>query len=182
VLESLASAFIPYTDKPFAFFGHSLGALLCFEFAHKLRTYYGQEPCHIFVSGRRAPHLPDTDRITYNLPASEFIDELRRLNGTPKEVLENPELMSLMMPALRADFEICQTYSYSEKAPLRCQITALGGLQDEDVSTEALQAWRDYTNGPFRMRVFAGDHFFLQTSESLLLQVVSQELRRLRPS
>jgi len=167
-----------HIDKPFAFFGHSMGAILSFEIAHLLKRRCGVEPVHLFISGRRAPQLPNKDHATYTLPDQEFIEEVRRLNGTPVEVLENPELMELIRPILRADFQLCQTYQYAEREPLSCPITVFGGLGDNDVSREQMDCWREHTTASFSLRMLPGDHFFLHTSESTLLQVISRELLR----
>lgn len=179
LIEPMAEAIRPYLDRPFAFFGHSMGALIAFELARKLRGEYGIEPAHLFVSGRRAPHLPDSEPVTYNLGDAEFIEELRRLNGTPREMLENPELMQLMGPVLRADFQLCQTYVYTDAPRLRCPITVFGGLKDDDVTRECLQPWRDHTSASFRLRLLPGDHFFLHSSEAVLLRMIAQELLHL---
>lgn len=176
LLEAVAQALIPYLDKPFAFFGHSMGAILGFELASKLRSDRGIEPMHLFVSGRRAPQIQDTGPITYNLPEPEFIEDLGRLNGTPREILENPELMRLMIPVLRADFQICQTYAYSGRPPLGCEITAFGGSQDSKITREHLEGWREHTVAPFSMRMLSGDHFFLHSCESSLLEVISKAI------
>ena len=179
LVEATAEAILPLLDKPFAFFGHSMGAMISFELARRLRREHAPTPVHLFVSGRRAPHIPDTDPPTYDLPEPEFLDELRRLNGTPQEVLEHAELIQLMMPLLRADFEVVQTYRYTPGPPLDCPITAFGGLHDVEVPREYLEAWRDYTAAGFTLRMMPGDHFFLHTAQRLLLQVLAQELQRL---
>jgi medium-chain acyl-[acyl-carrier-protein] hydrolase len=179
LVDAMAEDITLFLDKPFAIFGHSMGALLSFELACRLRKDAGIEPAHLFISGHQSPQSVRKDGRTYNLPEPEFIDELRRLNGTPKEVLENPELMKLMIPLLRADFEVCQTYEYSSKNPLRCSITAFGGLQDEEVTPQLLDGWRNHTNSSFLLRMLPGDHFFLHSSESILLQIISQELHRI---
>lgn len=176
LVESLAEGLSPYLEGPFAFFGHSLGAIVSFELALKLQRETGKLPIHLFVSGRRAPHIPRQDPITYNLPDNEFVEELKRLNGTPKEVLDHSELMQLMLPVLKADFEISETYKHSG-GPLRgCPITAFGGKQDEEVPQDFLEAWREHTTGPFKQRMLPGDHFFLHASEQLLLAALNQEL------
>lgn len=176
LVESLAEGLSPYLEGPFAFFGHSLGAIVSFELALKLQRETGKLPIHLFVSGRRAPHIPRQHPITYNLPDNEFVEELKRLNGTPKEVLEHSELMQLMLPVLKADFEISETYKHSG-GPLRgCPITAFGGKQDEEAPPHYLEAWHEHTTGPFKQRMLPGDHFFLHASEQLLLAALNQEL------
>lgn len=169
----------PLLNKPFAFFGHSMGAIIAFELARILRRQSGLEAAHLFISGRRAPQLPRDEAITYHLSEPEFTEALRNLNGTPSEVLEHPELMNLVMPLLRADFEVCQTYSFVPGAPLTCDMTVFGGLQDPDVPRESLVAWKEQTNGQCSVRMLPGDHFFLHSSQALLLRVLNRELQTL---
>jgi medium-chain acyl-[acyl-carrier-protein] hydrolase len=102
----------PYLDRPFAFFGHSMGGIISFELARHLRRKHGIEPDHLFISGRRAPQLPEEDPQIHELPEREFLAEVERLNGTPKEVLANAELQEIIVPLLRADFAACHTYTY----------------------------------------------------------------------
>jgi medium-chain acyl-[acyl-carrier-protein] hydrolase len=179
LVQAAADALLPYLDKPFVFFGHSMGAMISFELARWLRQEQSLGPVQLFVSGRRAPHSPNTDRPTYDLPDDEFLEELRRLNGTPKEVLDHAELMRLILPIVRADFEAIQTYRYLPGAPLDCPITAFGGLGDQEVNREHLEAWREHTTAGFALRMFPGDHFFLHTAQRVLLQTLSQDLHQL---
>ncbi|BAZ11497.1 putative thioesterase [Calothrix sp. NIES-4071] len=135
-LEAIAPAFLSYLDKPFAFFGHSMGGLVSFELARLLRNEYRIHPAHLFISGRRAPQIPDTKPPIHDLPELAFKEELRHLGGTPSSVLDNPELMQLLIPMLRADFAVLETYVYKHEQPLDCLITVFGGLQDTEVSHE----------------------------------------------
>jgi medium-chain acyl-[acyl-carrier-protein] hydrolase len=176
LVEAIAEAIVPYLDKPFAFFGHSMGALIGFELARYLRRQNKPLPSHLFISGRTAPQVPDNDPATYDLPHEEFVRELQRLNGTPKEVLEHPELMHLIVPLLRADFSVCQTYSHAAEPAFNFPITVFGGLQDYEVPREHLEPWSEHTLQNFKLRMIPGDHFFLNSSQPLLLQALSQEL------
>ncbi|MGB6484765.1 MAG: alpha/beta fold hydrolase [Candidatus Acidiferrales bacterium] len=177
LVQVLAQDLVPLLDKPFAFFGHSLGALIGFELARQLRRQSGVQPVRLFVSADRAPQIPRRDRPLHALPDGEFLVELRRLNGIPRKVLEEVELMQIMLPVLRADFAVYETYVYSTEPPLNCPISAFGGLQDYRVNRSDLEAWRDQTSVSFSLRMFPGDHFFWHTAQPLLLQVLSQELR-----
>jgi medium-chain acyl-[acyl-carrier-protein] hydrolase len=179
--EAVAESIRPQLVKPFAFFGHSMGALVCFEVARLLRGAGGPGPLHLFVSACRAPQLLDDSRVTYDLPEPEFIAELRRYEGTPQEVLDNREIMQLAIPVLRADFAATQTYAYEAGPPLDCPLTALGGLQDHNVSRDDMEAWRAQTSASFTLRMFSGGHFFLNTSGHMLLAIVSRELQRYLP-
>lgn len=175
LVEALAQALAPLLDRPFAFFGHSLGALVSFELARQIRRQYGVHPVRLFVSAGQAPQIPHRVPPIHTLPDKEFLVELRRLNGTPSELLDHEELMDIMLPLLRADFALYETYVYSTEPPLDCPISAFGGLQDHRVSKSDLEAWRAQTSGPFSLQIFPGDHFFLK--QPLLLQALSRELQ-----
>ena len=163
----LADAMIPELPPAFAFWGHSMGALISFELARELRRRDQPGPLALFLSGRGAPHIPDPDPPISNLPEPEFV-ELRRLNGTPRELLDSPELKEFFLPTIRADFELVETYEYEAEAPLNCPICAYGGLQDTDVPTSDLKEWQKQTSGAFNLRMFPGDHFYIHTSPDLL--------------
>jgi medium-chain acyl-[acyl-carrier-protein] hydrolase len=177
LVEDLDRALAPLLDKPFAFFGHSLGALVGFELARHRSRQSGIQPTHLFVSAGRAPQIERRDRPIHGLRDAEFLAELRRLNGIPGPVMEDAELMAIMLPILRADFAVYETYRYAAGTPLACGISGFGGLQDRRVSRGDLDAWQDQTHTPFSLRMFPGDHFFVNTMQPLLLQALSQELR-----
>jgi medium-chain acyl-[acyl-carrier-protein] hydrolase len=175
MVRAIADGLSTLLDKPFAFFGHSMGALISLELARLLRKENGLEPIHLFVSGHRAPNIPFPAAPTFDLPEAEFIEELRRLNGTPKEVLANPELMQLMLPLLRADFAVSQTYEYSPEPPLSCPITVFGGVTDE-VTREQLEPWREQTTSTLTLKMLRGDHFFIHSAEQHILETINQQL------
>jgi surfactin synthase thioesterase subunit len=145
---------------PYALFGHSMGATLAHETALRLVRRGGPPPLHLAVSARRAPHRPEHHPPIHDLPEDEFRAELRRLNGTPQEVLDHPELMDLIGPMLRADFTLIETYRPGDTPPLDAPITAYGGLADPDVPRDDLEAWSECTRRRFRVGIFPGDHFF----------------------
>jgi len=178
LIQTLAPLLRPYLDIPFALFGHSLGALISFELARELRRRNWPCPVHLFVSASRAPQIPDLDLPLHRLPEPQFTESLRRLNGTPKEVLQNPELMQLFLPALRSDLAILETYFYATEERLECPISAFGGMEDSKVSHEQLDAWRDQTHGDFTLRMFPGDHFFWHSNRKPLLQAIAQEIQK----
>ena len=179
LVQTLAQALLPYLDMPFAFFGHSMGALIGFELARHLRRQHDVTPNHLFVSGFRAAQIPDPGVPTHHLPDLEFLTELRRLGGTPDLILRNAELMRLMLPTVRADVALCETYTYLDEAALDCPITAFGGLQDILVNRDDLTAWGEQTHTDFTMRMFDGDHFFINSDRSHLVRAVSETLARL---
>lgn len=176
LVQAFARELRPYMDAPFAFFGHSMGAVTGFELARALRSERLAGPAHLFVSGWRAPHIPSRERPSYDLPETEFLEKLRRLGGTPAELLENAKFVKLLLPLLRADFELIQTYAYAPEPPLACPITALGGLQDNVAGREQLEAWREHTTCSFSLRMLPGGHFFPHTAQPLLLEILAREL------
>ena len=174
--EDLIGSFERYLDKPIVLFGHSLGALMCFELAHRLRDKYGIEPSLLIVSGRGAPQVPNDDPPTYDLPDPEFINELRRLNGTPSEVLEHTALMELMLPIIKADFKMSETYTFIERPPLNCPLVAMGGINDPGLDRNSLEAWGELTKGSFSMHMVPGDHFMIHSAESAVVGWVNHDL------
>jgi len=167
----------PMLDMPFALFGHSMGALIAFELARQLRREDLPAPVHLLVSGHRAPQLPPLHTPTFALPEPAFIGELRRLSGTPEAVLNEPELMALIIPLLRADFAVCETYTYADDEPLAIPISAFAGTDDAEVSPEHILPWQIQTRERFNFKLFPGDHFYLNSDPQALLQTIEQELR-----
>lgn len=167
-----------YNDaKPWALFGHSMGALIAFEVARYCRHKALPAPVHLFVSGCTAPQLPREDPPLQHVSDKEFITQVsQRYDGIPREVLEHEELLELVLPALRADMELVESYRYTEEEPLTCPVTAFGGLQDRSVSHEDLLAWKRQTEGPFVARMFPGGHFFLRESAASLLATIKKDL------
>jgi len=176
LVEATARGLSAYFGKPFALYGHSMGAIISFELARLLRRERGLQPIRLFVSGRGAPQVAESDAPTYALPEPEFLAELQRLEGTPQEVLEHPELMQAMLPLIRADFEAIQTYVYQAEPPLSCPISAFGGLQDPSFSREELDAWRELTTASFSLRMFPGNHFFINSDQQLVVNAIVKEL------
>ena len=178
LIEAAGQALVPHLDRPFAVFGHSMGALVGYELVQWLRREHGLEPIRLLVSARRAPQLPPDPDDDYKLPDDQLIERLREYNGTPAEVLQNPELMELMLPLLRADFELNDTYEPIAHPALLCPVTAFGGIEDEETTRDELEAWTGITEGAFKLRMFPGDHFFLHPYQDLLIQAVLEDLLR----
>lgn len=176
LIQALTQGLEPYMDIPFTFFGHSMGALISFEMARSLRRNGSRGPLHLFLSAHRAPHLPRRHAPISHLPESEFVQSVIGLGGTPLAVVQNAELMQLLLPLLRADFEITETYHYLAEPPFDCPITAFASEQDTAVSVQEVAAWNTQTQGPFSLNIMPGDHFFIHGSQNLLLQHLSQNL------
>ncbi len=179
LVQTLTQVLRPYLSIPFAFFGHSMGARISFERARELRAQQEPGPVHLFISGRRAPQIRDRNPLIHTLPQPEFLEELRQLNGTPKVVLENSELMQLFLPIVRTDFSICGTYTYLEQSPLDCSISAFGGIEDTEETPDLIENWSAQTHSSFSLQMLPGDHFFVNTSQPLLLEMLSRELHQL---
>ena len=177
LVEALADAVDGYLDRPFALFGHSNGALMGFELARTLRARGRPGPVHLFPSGRRAPDLPADTEPIHALPEGEFLSSLQELGGLPAALLEHRELLELLVPLLRADVAIHETYQFREQAPLACPITAYGGLMDPKVSPAQVQAWGRHTAREFATRMFPGGHFYLlQEDRDAALRTLSADL------
>ncbi len=180
LVDTLAAEIHAHLDRPFAFFGHSLGALISFELARQLRSRFELLPTHLFVSGRWAPHLPNPDPPIYQQPDDDLILALReRYDSLPDTVINDPELRAIFLPLLRADVTLLDTYDYQADRPLDCPITAYGGRADKRVTRAALEAWRDHTTQAFQVRLFPGAHFYLQAERVQVLQAMSRELSAL---
>jgi medium-chain acyl-[acyl-carrier-protein] hydrolase len=136
-------------------------------------------PAQLFLSGRPAPQFSELTEPTWDLPEREFIKRVRQLNGTAQDVLNHPELMQLMIPLLRADFAVCETYQHQVDPPLECPITVFGGVDDVEVRYEYLEPWRELTISEFRLHVFPGDHFFVHAAQAQMVQVIAAALARL---
>lgn len=175
--DELAEGLRPHLELPFALLGHSMGAAIAFELARRFERE-GAAPVHLFVSGRPAPQRPPLRDPIHALPHDGFVRRVRELEGTPEEVLRDPEMMELALPILRADFTLSETYVYRQGPPLATPITALGGTADPHVSRDDLLGWREQTRGFFRMRQFAGGHFFIQAHRAELLREVGDDLLR----
>ena len=176
LVDAIAQALAEQRNLPFAFFGHSMGARLAFEIARKLRRDYAWQPVHLFASAHMAPQLPDPDPPIHTLPDDQFLEEVRQYNGIPPEVLESPELLELILPALRADFTANEKATYDSEPPLTCSISAYGGLQDRNVDRPSLEAWREQTSGEFLVRMFPGDHFYIESQQGLFFQLLGRDL------
>lgn len=173
--QALSQSLRPEMELPFAFFGHSMGGLIAFELARQLRREGGPLPVHLFISAKCCPKQAD-DLSTGEIPDKELIQILRRYEGTPREVLENAELMQLLLPVIRADMELCNTYVCDPEPPLPSPITAFGGLEDHVSGRPCLEGWRNYTSDRFTLRMFPAGHFFLQACERSILEAIFREV------
>lgn len=177
LVAELADAVRPWTDIPYAVFGHSIGALVGFELARAFRAQGEALPAHLFASGRRAPDVPNERAPTSTLPDDAFLADLQELGGIPQALLDHPELVQLLLPLLRADVSLNETYTYRPEPPLDVPLTAYGGERDAKVRRASLEAWSRQTTGPFELRMFPGGHFFHQEARDAFLSVLASRLR-----
>lgn len=178
LVEKLSGAIKPLLDRPFAFFGHSLGALVAFELARLLRQDDLPQPLILFVSACSAPHIPDSVPPIHTLSDMEFLAALQRLNGIPSELLQLPDEMGLFLPALRADFEAVESYRYTPgKFTIDSPIMAFGGLDDPLVSREQLESWALHTNAVFKTHYFPGDHFFIKSAGASIMALMTTGIK-----
>jgi len=177
LVEAVVQALSPHLERPFAFFGHSMGAVLASEVARALAEREGLAPRHLFVSSRRPPHMTGFETTLHTLPDSEFLREIDgRYGGVPTEIRSSPDLLALLLPVLRADIAALETFRPDKGDPLRCPISAFGGAQDPLAPRSHLQAWRDQTDGQFRVRTFPGGHFYMKAHRADLLADISAAL------
>ncbi|MGJ4928868.1 thioesterase II family protein [Bradyrhizobium sp. HKCCYLRH3095] len=178
VAAALARALLPLLDQPFAFFGHSMGGAIAYEVARVLARDHGRMASGFMASACRAPQLPSSRPWLHPLPDRKLLDELRRLGGTAPSVLDNAELMQLVLPTLRADLQLIETYVAARPSSLDCPIVAFSGLRDFEVGRDDIAAWRQVGNGDFRLHVVEGDHFFINSERERLISLAATEAER----
>ncbi|MBU3186317.1 thioesterase II family protein [Clostridium estertheticum] len=148
--------------RPFFFYGHSMGAIIAFRAAYKLQKLYGIHPEKLIVAGRHAPHRGDSCVFKSYMGEEALIKELKRLEGTPKEALENKELLQFILPLVKSDYKLHESYKYyGEK--LSIPIIAHAGINDGEANIDEMQHWNKVTGGSFEIKEFQGNHFFVQT-------------------
>jgi medium-chain acyl-[acyl-carrier-protein] hydrolase len=170
---AFATALSEVLDRPYALFGHSMGALIGFEAARILDREFGRAPMHVFVSGAIAPQERLEEEPLHSLPQAEFRKRLSTIEGMPAEVLNNSELMEIVEPLLRADFAVCENYVFVNGPKLRCPITVFAGIEDQSVPLEKAALWRELTSGEFHFEPVASPgHFFLDLARDQLMRAI----------
>lgn len=176
VVRQLAPDIISMVRPPYAIFGHSTGALCAFELTREIRRLGGPLPGHLFVAGRRAPQLPMTRTELASLPIAELAAVLRRLGGTPEDVLRNPGILALIQPLLAADFAVNEAYDYYAEPQLEVPITAFAGTSDPGARPDDMAGWQDETAARWSMAVLDGGHFAIFDQAAAVQQRIAQEL------
>ena len=161
LIELMIPDLLEVATMPFAFFGHSLGAALSFQLAWTLQDRQLPTPDRLVVAGRHAPHQPDPSQLKSSMNDREMIEELKRLNGTPKEILENKEMLNFLMPMIRDDLKLHESFTYASQK-LSIPVIAHCGNLDDEADKDIMSHWSHVTDKPFQIRQFDGDHFFVQ--------------------
>jgi medium-chain acyl-[acyl-carrier-protein] hydrolase len=177
LIDSLGAALQSRLDQPFCFFGHSMGALISFELTRYLRDKGWAMPHRLFLSGSAPPQIRES-RNLHHLPDEEFIQRLaEHYRGLPEGIFDHPEMRDMMLPILRADFSVLETYEYRKETALDCPCSVFGGTDDPAVSTGILGLWQEQTSRPLSVRLFPGDHFFIKNARSDLLKAILSDLK-----
>lgn len=172
--DRVAEALAPRLDRPFALFGHSMGATLAYEVARRAQEA-GRPPAALFVSGRRAPHRVVDDGL-HLLSDRELVEDIMALDGTESGMFGDPELLELVLPAIRSDYRAAETYRFVPGPRLDCPVHALTGFSDPRVSVGELRHWAGHTDGPFELQVFPGGHFYLTDHAETITTGIAERL------
>lgn len=172
----IADTLEPLLDRPYALFGHCLGAALAYEATRILRGRGQAQPVHLFCSGARGPHLGIPIADVESMEDDEFIQHMHKAYAAPIQFLTHPEMRPLFLPMVRADARMTQNYRYTPGPPVDYPITAVAGETDPDVQSAHLEGWRSHTTAGVETRIYPGSHFFFLESAPLLLSDFAREL------
>jgi medium-chain acyl-[acyl-carrier-protein] hydrolase len=179
LVENVVREVVPLLDRPYAWFGHSLGALVAFEACRTIQALGRPGPVRLMVSGRPAPDLPSRLSPVHAAPTPVLLDRLRQMGGTPPEILDDHGVMSALLPTIRADLAAAETYRCRPGRPLDVPITVFGGRQDPFTTADELAAWARHTTAGCRVETFDGGHFYLHERGT---DVDAAVLRELEPT
>ena len=172
IVDALEPELVPLTTDRYALFGHSMGAIVAFELARRLRALGLPPPSRLIVSAARAPHLPREPDI-HHLPEPQFLDGVVGYGGMPAAVLDEPGLLEMVLPSLRGDFTAIERWRYRPGPPLEVPISAFGGTEDPTVDRAQLAAWGEHTRAGFEAQQLPGDHFYLDDRRAELVQILA---------
>ncbi|MCF8170954.1 MAG: alpha/beta fold hydrolase [Candidatus Methylopumilus sp.] len=170
--QALANQLQLYSNKPFAIYGHSMGALLAFELTRALQANGLEMPEVLMLGAHRAAHLPRTRETLYTLDDKTFIERLQRFGGFPEEVLASEELLQFLLPTLKADFTLCDTYTHTDDLALNCPIHVFAGDSDPEAPPAVMDSWRQHSSVETQMHVFQAGHFFIRTDLEKVIQTL----------
>lgn len=175
VVSELARFSRSISERPYVFFGHSLGARIAYRLAAKLEEAGYPSPSHLFVSASPAAHLTGGVPSIFDLPDAQFLKELEMLDGTPKEILEDEELMSFMMPMLRADFKMASEMTVND-VKLHCPLTAICGSEDASIDWSDFEGWSELTYLESDLRIINGGHFYINSDRKELFAIIKEKI------
>ena len=175
-VDQISEEITDYFEKPYIFFGHSMGALVAYELSHLLIKKYDSRPLKLYLSAHMAPNIRKDEKIMHLLTGDEFLDELIKMNGLATEILQHKELLDLMLPIIKNDYKLCETYQYADKERLNIPFQVFGGKEDKDVKFDHLEEWSNLTSSECNIEMLDGDHFFISKQKDLFLEKFSSIL------
>lgn len=179
--DRVVEELLPLDDtKPLALFGHSMGAVVAYEVARRLESK-GIKPLRLFVSGRRAPSCTREGNVHLR-DDNGLIDELKKLSGTDSQILGDPDMLRMILPAVRSDYRAVESYRHVPGPPLDCPVTALTGDDDPQVTLDEAKAWSEHTAGGFELKVYEGGHFYLNSHAAAVMEAISAGIAEPSPS
>ncbi len=173
--ERILAVLRPFDDRPLALFGHSMGALIGYEIALRMSDAGLPAPVHLFASGRRAPSRYRDDDLR-GVSDERLVAELRKLGGSDAAMLADPELLAMILPAIRSDYRAVEKYRNEPGRRLACPVTAFTGDRDPRVSVDEARAWAEHTTGPADLHVLPGGHFFLVDQAAPMIATMTEKL------
>jgi medium-chain acyl-[acyl-carrier-protein] hydrolase len=182
LVEQLTDVLAERVRPPFVLLGYSVGALIGFETVREFTRRGWPGPSALFVAAARAPHLRSSRPPLHELSRADLVDGLHRLAGHHNALLDNDELVDIMLPVLRADLGLDESYAHQRGDPLDCPIAAFGGSEDWSVPRASLEAWRQHTTSDFSATVLPGGHFFIDSARGLFAEALAAEIERLKES
>lgn len=162
-------------DDPYAFYGHSMGALLSYLLAKRIAEEGLNQPLHLFLTGKGAPSVPGRNSPLYLLPDRELVQALRKMGGMPELILNDHKLLDLFLPVIRNDLMVTETYRYEGPAGLSMPITVVTG-SEENLHPERTAAWRDESSGEVDIKVLPGGHFFIFDYAREIVDLITRTL------
>lgn len=179
--ETIATQIIPFTDRPYAIFGHSMGALLAYEVARVLENQKIRPPEVLFLSAHRAPHMPRKRDLLHSLPDAQFIQSLKQYGGFPEEILNNQEFIDFILPTMRSDMTLCDLYAFTKReVSIQTPFEVFAGVDDREAGPSEMESWSEHTQGQANLTVFDGGHFFLRTHSKELLSHLLNTIHSLK--